>query len=117
MAIMVRKRLINLSSMTELSRWRRIYASPASVLELQCLLEANRIRLRHGSVQWVTEDDRWMIDEPSAGAWFVRAVGVGWTRDPFDRLLAAHAQLRRWRLATSDANILEHLGPDHRIER
>jgi PIN domain nuclease of toxin-antitoxin system len=57
-----------------------------------------------------------VIDNPSAVDWFERALDVGWTRDPFDRLLVAHARLRRWRLATADATILEHLAPHEYIE-
>ena len=99
-----------------LARRERLYVSPATVLELQFLHEANRIRLKNASVRWVTEDDRWLMDEPPAGPWFSRAVDTGWTRDPFDRLLAAHAQFRRWRLATSDGNMIDHLGPTGSIE-
>ena len=99
-----------------LGRRDRLYVSPASLLELQFLQEAGKVRLRSGSVQWVTEDDRWLVDEPPATSWFLRAVGVSWTRDPFDRLLVAHAQLRRWRLATADKSLLERLGPAVSIE-
>lgn len=97
-------------------RGSRLYVSPATVLELQFLHEADRIRLRDGSVQWVLHDDRWTLDEPQAGNWFLHAASLGWTRDPFDRLLVAHAQLRRWRLATSDSAIREHLGPAASLE-
>ena len=99
-----------------LGRGQRLYVSPATLLELQCLHEANRIRLKNGSVRWVIEDDRWVVDEPPAATWFLHAVDAGWTRDPFDRLLAAHAQLRRWRLATADANLLAELGPRGSLE-
>lgn len=37
------------------------------------------------------------------------AVDVTWTRDPFDRLLAAHATLLDVPLLTKDRHILEHL--------
>ena len=63
----------------------------------------------------MVEDDRWLVVEPPAGSWFLRATEAGWTRDPFDRLLVAHAQLRRWRLATADSQLLEHLGPSASI--
>ena len=99
-----------------LGRRDRLYVSPVSLLELQFLQEAGKLRLRHGSVQWVAEDDRWLVDEPPAASWFLRAVEVGWTRDPFDRLLVAHAQLRRWRLATSDGNMVDHLGSAASLE-
>jgi PIN domain nuclease of toxin-antitoxin system len=101
---------------TLLRRRNPLYVSPASILELQFLSEAGRIRLKSDTLEWVLEDDRWSVDEPPAISWFLRAVEVAWTRDPFDRLLAAHARLRRWRLATADANLLEHLGPTGSIE-
>jgi PIN domain nuclease of toxin-antitoxin system len=94
----------------------RLYVSPASILELQFLQESGKMRLRRASAEWILEDDRWMVDDPPAGAWFLRATQVGWTRDPFDRLLVAHAQVRRWRLATGDARVLEHLGPSASVE-
>jgi hypothetical protein len=75
-----------------------------------------KMRLRNHAVEWVVHDDRWLVDEPPAGSWFLRAAEIGWTRDPFDRLLVAHAQVRRWRLATADARILEHLGPATGVE-
>src|SRR6185295_18123622 len=77
--------------------------SPASLLELQFLIEAGRIRLREGTLEQLAEDDRWLVDDPPAAAWFGRAVDLSWTRDPFDRLLVAHARYRGWRLATADA--------------
>ena len=37
-------------------------------------------------------------------------------RDPFDRLIVAHARLREWRLATGDDHILQQLGARERVE-
>jgi PIN domain nuclease of toxin-antitoxin system len=37
------------------------------------------------------------------------AVDLTWTRDPFDRLIAAHAIVAGARLLTADEQILEHL--------
>ena len=85
------------------------------MLELQFLQEAGRVRLTR-SLQAIAADDRWMMDDPVASSWFIRAAALGWTRDPFDRLIAAHAQMRGWRLATGDAHLLERLGSDHTIE-
>jgi len=48
--------------------------------------------------------------------WFDTALGLGWTRDPFDRLLVAHAQLRGWRLATGDTALLARLPERGRME-
>jgi len=32
-----------------------------------------------------------------------------YTRDPFDRLIVAHALTRQWKIATADVQILEHV--------
>jgi PIN domain nuclease of toxin-antitoxin system len=95
----------------------RLYASPASLLEIQFLVEAGRVRLRPGFAAGdVLVDDRWLLDEPPSVGWFERALEVSWTRDPFDRLLIAHARLRGWRLATGDVEILNRLGPEGSVE-
>ena len=87
-----------------------LYMSPATVLELQFLIEAGRIRLRDATVDALVSDDRWILDDPPAAKWFTEALDFVWTRDPFDRLIAAHARLRGWRLATGDAALAERLG-------
>jgi PIN domain nuclease of toxin-antitoxin system len=95
-----------------LSRFPRIYVSPATILELQFLAEAGRLRLAAGmSVVAIGDDPRWLLDDPHAVKWFTAAADVGWTRDPFDRLLVAHALMRGWRLATGDTAVLERLSP------
>ena len=86
-----------------LNRYHRLNLSPVSLLELQVLLEAGRIRLAGSRTLDAFRDDaRFSLDEPPAGKWFSAACEFGWTRDPFDRLLVAHARVRRWRLATAD---------------
>ncbi len=95
---------------------RRLYLSPATLLELQFLHESGRIRLDVASVSALGDDERWTVDEPPASAWFLRAADLVWTRDPFDRLIAAHALLRRWRLATGDGALAATLGPSAVIE-
>lgn len=95
----------------------QLYVSPASLLEIQFLVEVGRIRLRSGAaLRDLAADERWMMDSPSSIDWFERALDVGWTRDPFDRLLVAHALLRGWRVATGDGDLLERLGPGGSIE-
>lgn len=94
----------------------RLYVSPASLLEVQFLVEAGRVGLRPGAmVSDLSKDERWLLDDPPAAAWFDRALGIGWTRDPFDRLLVAHAAMRRWRLATGDGELVKHLGSAHAL--
>jgi PIN domain nuclease of toxin-antitoxin system len=93
-----------------------LYVSPATLLELQFLTEANRIRLMRGDAQALASDDRWLLDDPPAAAWFAEAIDLNWTRDPFDRLIAAHAQLRGWRVATGDTRLLQALGARKTLE-
>jgi PIN domain nuclease of toxin-antitoxin system len=99
-----------------MSRGRRLYISPASLLEIQFLLEAGRLRLRNGSVPDLATRGHWLLDDPPATTWFDAALDLGWTRDPFDRLLVAHAQLRGWQLATGDIQLIQRLPARQRIE-
>ena len=93
----------------------RLFASPASVLEIQFLIEAGRLRLRVASLDAFASDRRWTLDDPAAAGWFRKACDVSWTRDPFDRLLVAHARLRNWRLATADEHLLDGLDSSDRF--
>lgn len=86
------------------------------LLEIQLLVEVGRLRLQRGAVVPDLADERWVLDDPPAAAWFARAIDIGWARDPFDRLLAAHAMLRNWRLATGDGELAERLGPDRTLQ-
>lgn len=94
----------------------RMYISPANLLELQFLLEAGRIRLRGTTVADLARSERWLLDDPPAAGWFTTALDLAWTRDPFDRLLVAHARLRGWRLATGDALLRDRLSEGERID-
>jgi PIN domain nuclease of toxin-antitoxin system len=57
-----------------------------------------------------------LLDDAPSAAWLRGALDVRWARDPFDRLLAAHARLRGWRIATGDGAFLRHLGRARCIE-
>lgn len=79
-------------------------------LELQLLHEIGRLRptpavvldgLRAGA--GIRELDC------SAAALTERAAALTWTRDPFDRLIAAHALLEDAPLVTKDERLREHL--------
>jgi PIN domain nuclease of toxin-antitoxin system len=95
----------------------RLHACPVSLLEIGFLVEAGRLRLRHGAEpKDLMADDRWLVDEPPCGPWFERALDLGWTRDPFDRLLVAHALVRRWKLATAGEVILANMAPGSCVE-
>jgi PIN domain nuclease of toxin-antitoxin system len=96
----------------------QLYLSPASLLEIQFLIETKRIHLRSKAMtaRDFAEDERWMLDDPSSADWFDSALDIAWTRDPFDRLLVAHAGMRGWRLATGDGDLLARLGPRGTLE-
>jgi len=101
-----------------LAKWAgRLFASPISLLEVQFLIEAQRIRTKSGfQTADLANDPRWLIDDPPSLAWIEAALNDSWTRDPFDRLIFAHSRYRGWRLATADAEMLNHLGPRHLFE-
>jgi PIN domain nuclease of toxin-antitoxin system len=93
-----------------LEKLPRLFLSPATLLEVQFLEEAGR--LRGGEVraaEMLVDDPRWRVDDPPALRLFDAAAGLSWTRDPFDRLIAGHAQLRGWKLATGDDRLIEAL--------
>jgi PIN domain nuclease of toxin-antitoxin system len=93
-----------------LNAGRRLYISPASLLEVQVLIESGRLRSRSRiSPAALASDERWLLDDVSSARWFTAAMDIGWARDPFDRLLVAHARVRGWKLATADELLLEHL--------
>jgi hypothetical protein len=79
-------------------------------------LKRDESRLRRGSVSGFAEDERWVLDDPPAASWFAAALDLSWTRDPFDRLLVAHARIRGWRLASGDTVLLGHLRDPERLE-
>jgi PIN domain nuclease of toxin-antitoxin system len=95
---------------------RPLAVSPASILELHFLIEVGRLRLRAGSVRAIVDDERWVVDEAPSVEWFERASEESWTHDPFDRLIVAHARLRRWKIATGDEPMIEELRPSERVE-
>jgi PIN domain nuclease of toxin-antitoxin system len=86
----------------------RLRVSPATLLEIAFLAEIGSVAVK-GGLDRFREDDRWDIDEISAIDWFEEAETVTWTREPFDRLIVAHAARRRWKLATGDRKICENL--------
>jgi PIN domain nuclease of toxin-antitoxin system len=91
--------------------------SPVSLMELQMLVEVGRLRWKHRDPRDAFSDDpRWELDDPQVSALVHHALDITWTRDPFDRLLVAHARQRRWKFATSDTRILERLSAKQVVE-
>ncbi len=54
------------------------------------------------------QDRRFVVDEVPLVPLARRAIELSWTRDPFDRLLAAHSLARRVPFCTVDRVILKH---------
>jgi PIN domain nuclease of toxin-antitoxin system len=92
-----------------------LFVSPATLLELQLLEDVGRLRLR-ARLRGIIESERWQIDDPGAIDWFELSAEESWTRDPFDRLIVAHARLRGFRLASGDTAILKRLRTSERID-
>jgi PIN domain nuclease of toxin-antitoxin system len=79
------------------------WVSPVSILELQYLAETGRIEVRQPEfLEALGVDRRFVIDEVPLMALVRQALELGWKRDPFDRLLAAHSLARRTPLCTLD---------------
>lgn len=83
--------------------------SPVSLLEIQFLAEVGRIEASGRAFEErISRDRRFLIDEVPLAALIRHSFGLSWTRDPFDRLLAAHSAARRLPLCTADRTLLRH---------
>lgn len=92
-----------------LDQYRPWGVSPVSLLEIQYLAEIGRIEIRNPQfTDTFVEDPRFVIDEIPLIPLMRRAIEFSWTRDPFDRLIAAHSSVRRVPLCTTDRNIREN---------
>lgn len=80
--------------------------SPISLLEIQFLGEVGRVEVRNpGFSEAVMRDPRFLVDEAPLVRLIEHALPLSWTRDPFDRLLAAHSSARRVALCTLDETL------------
>lgn len=86
-----------------------LFVSPISIVEMEFLREIGRIRAPVADVLDILSEDHGV--EEALGD--VRQLGsharlLAWTRDPFDRLIVAHAQASGALLLTADETILRH---------
>jgi PIN domain nuclease of toxin-antitoxin system len=87
----------------------RILISPMVVLELQYLRDLGKISVDAGIVmQTLKQQFGMVVDEAGSGAAIINALSVGWTRDPFDRIITAHAILKNAYLLTRDQIIRDN---------
>ena len=93
--------------------WIRGYipwtVSPVSLLEIQFLAEVGRLEVQGRAFEErIARDPRFLVDEVPLSALIRHSFDLSWTRDPFDRLLAAHSAARRLPLCTADRAMLRH---------
>jgi PIN domain nuclease of toxin-antitoxin system len=83
--------------------------SPVSLLEVQFLQEIGKIEVDSRALEArLAGDARFVVDEVPLLALVKSALDLGWTRDPFDRLLAAHSAARRLPLCTTDRTLRQN---------
>ena len=83
--------------------------SPVSFLEIQFLAEIGRLSVRNPEfTRTVMEDPRFTVDDIPLATVIRHALGLTWTRDPFDRMLVAHSLARRVPFCTTDREIRRH---------
>lgn len=81
--------------------------SPMARLELSFLREIGRIRVEPAAiVEAMRAEADLMVAESAWPRVASIAAGLTWTRDPFDRLIAAHAMADDLPLLTRDATLL-----------
>lgn len=92
-----------------IERYRPWGVSPVSLLEIQFLSEVGRVEVRNPEfTDALLRDARFVIDEVPLVSLIRRSIDLTWTRDPFDRLIAAHSSVRRLPLCTTDRVIRSH---------
>lgn len=85
------------------------FISPVVVLEMEVLCEIGRIRSPVDDVLEILRDDHG-IEEAAGDLRTVvqQARLLGWTKDPFDRFIVAHALANGALLLTADETIRRH---------
>ena len=92
-----------------LERYRPWGVSPVSFIEIQFLSEIGRLEVKNPDfTEAVLADPRFIVDEVPLISLVLHSLSLTWTRDPFDRLLAAHSSARRVPLCTTDSRIRDH---------
>ena len=92
-----------------IERYRPWGVSTISLLEIQFLGEIGRLSVHNPQfVNELMDDPRFTVDDAPLVTLVRHALSLDWTRDPFDRLLAAHSTARRVPLCTADRRMLAH---------
>ena len=86
-----------------------LFLSPIVLVEMEILREIGRIRSPAADVIELLAEEYGVEEAPGDA----REIGrharlLGWTRDPFDRLIVAHALANHATLITADETIRQH---------
>ncbi|MEI6789853.1 MAG: PIN domain-containing protein [Myxococcaceae bacterium] len=85
------------------------FISPFVKLELQYLYETGRSKKTATAVvDTLHREIGLLVHSHPIEKIIDVAIELSWTRDPFDRMITAHASATKWSLITSDRTILEH---------
>lgn len=96
--------------MRELIESEQLFVSPVVELELAYLHEIGRVsEPATVPLRALRQSIGLQIADTSLAAVAQTAVELSWTRDPFDRLIAAQAIVAGAPLLTADRTILDHL--------
>ena len=86
-----------------------LFLSPMAALEIEYLAEIGRIAVDSRTIiGFLGESISLRLEERHLARALLAARDVKWTRDPFDRIIVAHAESMRATLVTRDETIREH---------
>ena len=83
-----------------------LFVSPMVLLEMTCLCEIGRVRVTSAEIfSYLYHSIQLREDNAAFPAVVARAHQLTWTRDPFDRLIVAQAEVNAATLITGDEGI------------
>jgi PIN domain nuclease of toxin-antitoxin system len=86
-----------------------IYISPICALEIEYLKEVGKIKKHSADILgYLIESIDLRVDDIPLAELIEIAIREKWTRDPFDRMIVAHARARNALLVTADMMIRNH---------
>src|ERR1041385_1564469 len=100
------RRLRNYRWLPKYRPWR---VSPIFLLEIQLLAEGGHRKIDNPRFsRQIMSDPRFEFDEVPFTTLIQKSLELSWTRDPFDRIIAAHSLCRAVPLCSVDEAMLQH---------